>query len=266
MASERQDIQALLELMERLRDPQSGCPWDLEQDFDSLIPYTLEEAYEVADAIQRRQFKELQGELGDLLFQVVFYAQLAREAGLFDFGQVVEGIVDKMTRRHPHVFGADVVHNAEEQSRAWEALKDEERAAGQPERASVLDGVAMALPALTRAAKLQRRAARHGFDWPDIGPVWDKINEEIQELRQEVQASDRERQEDELGDLLFSCVNLARHLELDPEQALRRASQKFQNRLQAVEAALHEQGQSLKDTESTQLEGLWEQIKFKERD
>jgi ATP diphosphatase len=257
------DIDSLLQLMRRLRDPRSGCPWDLEQNFDTIVPYTIEEAYEVADAVQRRRYDELKDELGDLLFQVVFHAQMASEAGLFDFEDVVRTIVDKMTRRHPHVFGDAKVADAEEQTRAWEALKARERAE-KDQQGSVLDQVPLALPALSRAAKLQKRAARQGFDWPQTAPVVNKIREELEELQAELDSGDRERQEEELGDLLFSCVNLARHLELDPEHTLRRANEKFARRYRALEAYFQSRNQTPNAATPEQLEAAWSEIKHKE--
>jgi len=257
------DVEALLQLMARLRDPRGGCPWDLEQDFDSIVPYTIEEAYEVADAIQRRCYDELKDELGDLLFQVVFHARLASENGLFDFHDVVDAIVDKMTRRHPHVFGDAVVEGAEQQSRAWEELKARERADKNSE-ASILDQVPLGLPALTRAAKLQKRAAKHGFDWPDIAPVMGKVREELDELQAELAEGNRECQEDELGDLLFSCVNLARHLDLDPEHSLRRANEKFIRRFHALEEHFHTAETELAAASPEQMEAVWSQIKLSE--
>jgi len=254
------DIQALLHLMARLRDPQSGCPWDLEQDFDSIVPYTIEEAYEVADAIQRRRYDELKDELGDLLFQVVFHSQLAHESGLFGFDDVVEAIVEKMTRRHPHVFGDAVVEDAEQQSRAWEELKARERS-DRDKQTSLMDQVPLALPSLTRAAKLQKRAAKHGFDWPDAAPVMDKVREELGELQAELETGDRARIEEELGDLLFSCVNLARHLELDPEHTLRQANEKFSRRFRALEDHYRSIEGGLASTSPEQMEAVWSKIK-----
>jgi ATP diphosphatase len=257
------DIKALLQLMARLRDPQSGCPWDIEQTFDTIAPYTIEEAYEVADAIERRAYDELVDELGDLLFQVVFHAQIAHEAKLFDFNDVVRAIVDKMTRRHPHVFGDAVIENAEEQTRAWEELKARERAQ-QDARGSLLDQVPLGLPALTRAAKLQKRAAKHGFDWQDTGPVLDKVREELDELQAELARGDRQRLQEELGDLLFSCVNLARHLDLDPEHTLRQANHKFSRRFRALEDHYRQQAGGLESATPEQMEVVWKQVKAEE--
>src|SRR5947209_18389108 len=221
-------IDRLLAIMTRLRDPAQGCPWDREQDFATIAPYTIEEAYEVADAIERGDMAALKDELGDLLFQVVFHARMAEELGLFGFDDVVEAIAEKMERRHPHVFGDVKIASVTAQNEAWEAHKAAERhASGGAE--SVLDGVALALPALLRAAKISRRAARIGFDWPDAGPVMEKVLEEIAELRTEIErAAEPAALEEELGDILFAVANLARKLDIDPEEALRRATAKFE--------------------------------------
>ncbi len=210
-------IDTLLDIMERLRDPQGGCPWDLEQNFRSIAPYTLEEAYEVVDAIERNDSTALQEELGDLLFQVVYHAQMARECGWFDFNDVVSDICEKMVRRHPHVFADEVIEDAQAQTRAWERHKDRERG----KQKSVLDGVPLALPALTRAYKLQRRASRAGFDWPSIHGVSEKVEEELEELNDEINShAGIDALTDEAGDLLFAAVNLVRHAGVDPEVAL----------------------------------------------
>jgi ATP diphosphatase len=250
----------LLAIMARLRDPERGCPWDRAQDFASIAPYTIEEAYEVADAIARADHAALKDELGDLLFQVVFHARMAEEAGLFDFAMVAQTIIEKMVRRHPHVFGNDEIASAAAQSVAWEEHKAaERRAASASERQSALDGVALALPALLRAAKIQARAARIGFDWPDAAPVFAKINEEIAELRTEFeQHSDRDRLEDEMGDVLFAAANLARKLGLDPEAALRRATAKFERRFRRVEALAAERGLG---PDLAALDALWDEVK-----
>jgi MazG family protein len=259
-------LDRLLAIMARLRDPERGCPWDCEQNFATIAPYTIEEAYEVADAIARADHAALQDELGDLLFQVVFHARMAEEAGLFAFDDVAGAIADKMTRRHPHVFGDAVVASAAAQSEAWEAHKAGERrtrAAAAGRRESVLDGVALALPALTRAAKIQRRAARLGFDWPAVRPVIAKIAEEIAELEAELGGDkDPARIDDELGDLLFAAVNLARKLEIDPEAALCRATAKFERRFRRVETLAAERGVG-RDLDA--LEDLWQEIKRGER-
>jgi ATP diphosphatase len=262
-------IQRLLQVMARLRDPHGGCPWDLEQDFASIAPFTIEEAYEVADAIARGDPEHLKYELGDLLLQVVYHAQMAKEARLFDFDDVAAAIADKMIRRHPHVFGSAAVDGAQAQSRAWEAVKAAERArqAGAAQRDhGVLDDVPLALPALVRAAKLQRRAARVGFDWPEAAQVLDKMEEEIAELRTELKdKAHRDRLSDEIGDLLFAAVNLARHLEVEPETALRQANAKFERRFRAIEDALRARGRRLEDASLDEMEALWQQAKTTER-
>ena len=267
-AEEASPIQRLLQVMARLRDPEGGCPWDLEQDFASIAPYTIEEAYEVADAIARGDLEHLKDELGDLLLQVVYHAQMGKEAGLFDFDEVAAAIADKMIRRHPHVFGSAAVDGARAQSRAWEAVKASERAsrAGAAEsQHGVLDDVPLALPALVRAAKLQRRAARVGFDWPEPVQVLDKLDEEIAELRAELAGqANRDRLSDEIGDLLFAVVNLARHLELDGETALRQANAKFERRFRAIEDALRARGRRLGDASLDEMEALWQQAKAAE--
>ncbi|KUF12136.1 nucleoside triphosphate pyrophosphohydrolase [Pseudoponticoccus marisrubri] len=251
----------LIEIMRRLRDPQTGCPWDLEQDFGTIAPYTIEEAYEVADAIERKAWDELKGELGDLLFQSVFHAQMAAERGLFTFDEVADTMSDKMVARHPHVFG-DQSRNksAEQQTRDWEAIKAEERAA--KAETGVLDGVALGLPALLRAVKLQNRAARVGFDWPSTDEVMDKLAEEMDELRQSPDANARF---EEFGDLLFVMANLARHLKIDPEAALRAANSKFTRRFGHIEQALAEQGRRPEDSNLAEMDALWDAAKAKEK-
>jgi len=250
-------IDRLLDIMARLRDRDRGCPWDREQDFATIAPYTIEEAYEVADAIERRDMAALKDELGDLLFQVVFHARMAEEAGLFAFDDVAEAVSEKMVRRHPHVFGDVEIADAAAQTEAWEAHKAKERAVAGA-AVSVLDGVAHALPALLRAAKISRRAARIGFDWPDAQGVFAKIREEIAEIEVEIATSDAERLEDEVGDLLFAAANLARKLEVEPETALRRATAKFERRFRRVEklAAERDIGRDI-----DALEALWQQVK-----
>ena len=251
----------LLEIMRRLRDPETGCPWDIEQDFASIAPYTIEEAYEVADAIERAAWDELKGELGDLLLQSVYHTQMAEEAGMFSFDDVANAISDKMVARHPHVFGDESRDkSAEQQVQDWEKIKAAERA-GKKET-GVLDGVAKGLPALTRALKLQNRAARVGFDWPSTDEVLDKIVEEAQELR-EVQDAD-ERFE-EFGDLLFVMVNLGRHMGLDPEAALRAANAKFTRRFESIEAALAAEGRTPKDSTLSEMDALWDAAKAVEK-
>jgi nucleoside triphosphate diphosphatase len=261
------NIARLLEIMARLRDPAAGCPWDREQNFATIAPYTIEEAYEVAEAIEHGDFAALKDELGDLLLQVVFHSRMAEEAGLFAFEEVAAAIVEKLIRRHPHVFGGAAVRDAAQQTVAWEEQKAAERharAARAGGKASALDGVGPALPALTRALKIQRRAARVGFDWPDAAPVLDKIDEELGELRAELPAGDPARLEDEIGDLLFAAVNLARKLETDPETALRRATLKFERRFRRVEALLAAEGRVAAETPLDELEALWQRAKREE--
>jgi MazG family protein len=261
-------MRQLLEIMARLRDPDDGCPWDLRQTYGSIAPYTLEEAYEVADTIQRGDMNELRDELGDLLFQIVFYSQMAREEGHFDFDDVARGICDKMIRRHPHVF-ADAEYADDEQLRhAWEQKKAEERA-GRDDAgpASQMDGVARALPALIRAEKLQKRAARVGFDWPDARGAFDKTREELDEVQAEMENGDQARLQDELGDMLFAMVNVVRLLGLDAEQALSRANGKFERRFRDMEKVLRAQGQhEMQTLTSQQLDAAWEAVKRRERE
>ncbi len=261
-------LERLLGVMARLRSPDGGCPWDVEQTFATIAPYTIEEAYEVADAIAGGDIASIREEVGDLLFQVVFYAQMAREAGQFDFADVAQGIAEKMERRHPHVFQTDAARpdSATAQVSAWETVKDGERKGSTDKPASVLDGVARALPALTRAEKLTKRAARHRFDWPDAGQVLDKIEEEIQELRAEINAgAGKDRIRDELGDLLLAVANLGRKLEVDPEAALRDANDKFTRRFQRVEALLRECGTTPGQSTLAEMDALWDQAKAEER-
>lgn len=248
-------IERLLGIMARLRDPERGCPWDLEQDFRSIAPHTIEEAYEVADAIEREDLGALREELGDLLFQVVFHARLADERGAFAFDEVVEAICDKLVRRHPHVFGDAVVADAADQTRAWERLKHEERAARGVQGA--LADVPAGLPALTRARKLGRRAADAGFDWPDAAGPRAKVEEELAELDRAAAGGNAAAREAELGDLLFSIVNLARHLEVDPESALRRANDRFARRYRYVELELARLGQPASGAPPALLDRLW---------
>lgn len=254
----------LLAIMAALRDPTTGCPWDIEQTFASIAPYTIEEAYEVADAIERGDMIELKGELGDLLFQSVFHAQMAQDAGLFTFADVARTMADKMVARHPHVFGDQTREkSATQQSADWEKIKAAERAGRNETR--TLDGVAIGLPALLRALKLQKRAARVGFDWPDVAQVIDKIAEEAAEV---VEARDTLTQDaltEEIGDLLFVMANLARHLQVDPEEALRRANAKFQRRFEAIEDALAREGRRPEDSDLAEMDALWTQAKLREK-
>ncbi|MBT3373640.1 MAG: nucleoside triphosphate pyrophosphohydrolase [Rhodospirillaceae bacterium] len=265
-------IAQLLTIMAKLRDPINGCPWDQAQDFASIAPYTIEEAYEVADAIAHLDdepgaMTHLRDELGDLLLQVVFHAQMAAELDAFDFAAVAQAISDKMIKRHPHVFGAEEFRDATAQTIAWEEQKAIERAelaATEGRAQSALDGVASALPALTRALKLQKRAARVGFDWPDTAPVLAKIDEEIAELTAEMDAGNAPAMAEEMGDLLFSVVNLARHLDIDPEAALRAGNDKFERRFRSLEADLSDQGLDPKEFDIERLEDAWTKAKISE--
>ncbi|HEV2333654.1 MAG TPA: nucleoside triphosphate pyrophosphohydrolase [Gammaproteobacteria bacterium] len=253
-------MERLLEIMARLRHPEEGCPWDRQQTFRSIAPYTVEEAYEVADAIERDDLAALEEELGDLLLQVVYHARMAEEAGRFRFADVARGIGDKLVARHPHVFGMAKMRDAEHQSRDWEARKAEERAGRDADGA--LDGVAAGLPALTRADKLQKRAARVGFDWPELKPVFAKVREELAELEHEVgSASPQERLEDELGDVLFAVANMARKLGVDPEQALRGTNRKFERRFRHVEARLKERGLKPEQVSLEKMDSYWDEAK-----
>ncbi|MCU7811371.1 MAG: nucleoside triphosphate pyrophosphohydrolase, partial [Candidatus Thiodiazotropha sp. (ex Notomyrtea botanica)] len=261
------NIELLLEIMSRLRDPQGGCPWDLRQTYGTIVPYTLEEAYEVADAIQRGDMAELRNELGDLLFQVVFYSQIAREEGHFDFGQVVEGICEKMLRRHPHVFSDAKFETEADLRAAWEQQKSDERAdKTATEDMSEIAGVARALPALIRAEKLQKRAARVGFDWPDVDGAMNKVHEELAEIQHELEQEDLEKAQDELGDLLFSVVNVTRLLGMDAEQVLSQANEKFERRFREMEKLLKESGKAdLHTLTLKEWDSAWESIKRKNK-
>jgi len=269
------NLQDLLYLMARLRDPQYGCPWDLQQNYASIVPHTLEEAYEVADAIERGDFDHLQGELGDLLFQVVYYSQLAREEGRFEFDGVVDSITRKLIRRHPHVFPTGDLYAPLETPRLdeaqvkqrWEEIKAQERAekSSAPEQLSLLDDVPGALPALSRAAKLQKRAAQVGFDWPDALPVVDKVREELDEVLEAMADNDAPAIADEIGDLLFVVVNLARHLKVDPETALRAANTKFERRFRFIEQALRQTHRPIENCTLEELDALWGEAKRQEK-
>jgi ATP diphosphatase len=253
------ELRRLLDIMAALRDPATGCPWDKEQTFETIAPYTIEEAYEVADSIGRRDFSALPDELGDLLFQVVYHARMAEEAGWFGFAEVARSISDKMVRRHPHVFGDAAARDAAEQTAAWEAQKHAERAARR--ESGTLAGVPVGLPALTRAEKLTKRAARVGFDWPDAVAVLDKLDEEVGELKAELAVGDPARLADEVGDLLFVLANLARKLELDPEACLRHANDKFARRFNAMEQAFAREGRDLKGETLEVMEAKWREVK-----
>ncbi|MDE0851060.1 nucleoside triphosphate pyrophosphohydrolase [Yoonia sp.] len=254
----------LLEIMRRLRNPDTGCPWDIEQDFGTIAPYTIEEAYEVADAIARNDWADLEGELGDLLLQTVYHTQMGSEAGHFDFESVVRAISDKMVARHPHVFGTESRNKtSEQQTIDWERLKAAERGAKAQTR--TLDGVAVGLPALTRAVKLQNRAARVGFDWPDTSHVIDKIKEEAAELVEARDTLSKAEVAEEFGDLMFVVANLARHLNLDPEETLRAANAKFQRRFEAVEDALTTLNKTPAQSDLAEMDTLWDAVKADEK-
>jgi ATP diphosphatase len=267
------DISRLIEIMAALRTPGTGCPWDLEQDFTSIAPYTLEEAYEVADAIERHNMDDLRDELGDLLLQVVFHARMAEELGDFAFGDVVEAITKKMIRRHPHVFGPDdAVRGAKLAKGMWDRIKAEEKAERRQARImrglepedhgkGFLDGIPPALPALVRALKLQQKAAQVEFDWKEAEPILQKIDEELGELREAVQNGDNNAITDEFGDVLFALVNYGRHLGIDPEAALRQTNEKFRSRFHSVERRLSETGSSLDAATLEEMEALWQQAK-----
>ncbi|MDB4002698.1 nucleoside triphosphate pyrophosphohydrolase [Oceanospirillaceae bacterium] len=260
-------MQNLLDIMAQLRNPDGGCPWDLKQDFRSILPHTLEEAYEVADAIESDDRMQLRDELGDLLFQVVFYCQLAREEGSFEFADVAQAMADKLIRRHPHVFG-DSVHNEEQGSavidaeqvlKNWESIKQNEREAKQQH--SVLDDVPNALPAMQRSAKLQKRAANVGFDWPAVAPVLANMAEELEEVQQAFASGDKEHTLEELGDLMFACVNMARHLKQDPEQVMRGANAKFERRFRFLEAQILASGEQLENVSLEHMDAGWNEAK-----
>ena len=260
------EIARLIEIMAALRTPGTGCPWDLEQDFRTIAPYTLEEAYEVADAIARGDLADLKDELGDLLLQVVFHARMAEEQGTFEFGDVVEAITTKLIRRHPHVFADETGQTAEAVKGLWERIKAEEKAArGNAGPASALDGVPVALPALTRALKLQNKAGQVGFDWNDPRAVLAKIREEADEIEAALDEQDDEHAATEVGDLLFAVVNLARHLDADPEGILRATNLKFERRFHYIEAALARRGKAPKDATLAEMDALWDEAKAAEK-
>jgi ATP diphosphatase len=258
-----QAINQLIEIMQALRDKQTGCPWDIEQDFRSISPYTIEEAYEVADAIERNDMADLKDELGDLLFQVIFHAQMAKEQGAFDFADVVTAINEKLVRRHPHVFADEQVENKRQLAERWEQHKQNERDnKSDKESVSVLDGIASTLPALRWSQKIQKRAARTGFDWPNISPVFDKLEEELAELKAEIGRPDnQERIIDEYGDVLFVCVNLAMHLDINAEESMRYASRKFIGRFQTMERLILQDNKSFDDLSLEQMEAYWQKSK-----
>lgn len=262
MIMQSSDIEQLLSIMAKLRDPKDGCPWDIKQNFDSIVPYTLEEAYEVADAIAKQNWLDVKEELGDLLFQVVFYSQMAKEQDLFDFDEVVAGICEKLTRRHPHVFADKQFASEAEVKANWEAEKAKERADKAVDN-SILANVPLAMPALTRADKIQKRCAQFGFDWDSVAPVAEKVVEELDEVMDEFQqvTLDQNRIEEEMGDLLFSVVNLSRHLNVNPERALQKANKKFERRFRKVEKNVLEQGKEISNCSLEQLDQEWNIVK-----
>ena len=266
MSTPRYQLPDLLALMQQLRDPQRGCPWDRKQNFASIVPYTLEEAYEVADSIEREDWQALKGELGDLLFQVVFYCQMAQEKGWFGFDDVVDSVSEKLVRRHPHVFGAAQFADTAAVNANWEAEKARERQQKDASATSVLDDIPLALPALTRANKIQKRCAAVGFDWPELQPVVDKVHEEINEVLHEVNqpVRDEGKVAEELGDLLFATVNLVRHLKKEPEQVLREANSKFERRFRCVEQDLSRMGLDVRVSTLDQMEAAWQRVKDSE--
>lgn len=260
-------VSRLLEIMQQLRDPQSGCPWDLKQSFKSIVPYTIEEAYEVADAIENGDMHEVKDELGDLLFQVVFYAQLAREQSEFDFDGIAEVVADKLIRRHPHVFAGGKLPSSADVGQQWEQIKQRERADKGQSDTSALANVPKGMAPLIRAQKLQKKCAKVGFDWPDVAPVLDKIQEEIAEVKAELVETevDQGAVEEEIGDLLFAVVNLSRHVKVDAETALRKANTKFEQRFRAVEQILADQQKTLADASLDEMEAAWQQVKSTSR-
>ena len=257
------EIEKLAKIMHQLRQPETGCPWDIKQNYKSILPYTIEEVYEVADAIERADFSDLKDELGDLLFQVVFYAQLASEDGYFDLSDVIESISNKLTRRHPHVFGDKQYADEGEVHKAWEVQKHKERQnKSNNTKVSLLDDIPKIIPELKRAQKIQQRVAKQGFDWDNIQQVWDKLEEESREIKQAVTQKNQDSIEDEIGDLLFVCVNLSRHYKVDADMALRRANQKFEKRFRQVEALADKPIASYNIDE---LEDFWQQVKISEK-
>lgn len=262
-----QTIDDLLAIMARLRDPVNGCPWDVKQSFETVVPYTIEEAYEVADAVDRRDYADLRDELGDLLLQVVFHTRMAEEAGYFCFADVTASICNKMVTRHPHVFAEDKAETADEVLVNWEAIKRREREKGGDNDRSALAGIARGLPEWQRAIKLQKRAAAVGFDWPDVNPVFDKLHEELDEVREEFEkGADSARLTDEIGDVLFVCANLARHARVDVSAAMRHANAKFERRFRRMEAFSEESGGRLQDNSLIEQERLWNRAKAEERE
>ncbi len=253
--------QRLLKIMQALRDPETGCPWDRKQNYQTIVPYTLEEAYEVADAIEQGNYEELHGELGDLLFQVIFYAQIGQEEGRFDFESIAQKMADKLERRHPHVFAEQEYTSDEELKRNWERQKQLERQQKNDQNQSLLDDLPKGFPSLSMAQKIQKRVGRYGFDWPNIDGVIEKIEEEIAELKQAIANQDKANMEEEVGDLLFACVNLSRHLDFDAETALRKSNRKFEIRFRELETILAMRNLSVSDASLEQLELAWQQAK-----
>ncbi|MDO6711434.1 nucleoside triphosphate pyrophosphohydrolase [Aliiglaciecola sp. 2_MG-2023] len=260
-------VERLLSIMARLRDPENGCPWDKQQSFETIVPFTIEEAYEVADAIEHGSMQDIQDELGDLLFQVVFYAQLGKEQQAFDFEGIAQTICDKLIRRHPHVFAEQKQTSVEQVSLTWDAIKQQERVQkGIHPQASILDNIPIGMSPLMRAQKIQKECAKVGFDWPDVAPVVDKVEEEIAEVMEEVKQDpqDHQRIEEEMGDLLFAVVNLSRHLKVNPETALRKANRKFAGRFAKVEQHFAAQKTELSDATLSQMEAIWQKVKHLE--
>ncbi|GAA0855606.1 nucleoside triphosphate pyrophosphohydrolase [Aliiglaciecola litoralis] len=257
-------LDRLLSVMRQLRDPETGCPWDQQQSFETIVPYTIEEAYEVADAIARGNMNDVKDELGDLLFQVVFYAQLGEEQQVFDFENIAQGIADKLIRRHPHVFENVTDMSTEQLSQSWDAIKrQEQQQKSAPQTDSILANIPLGMAPLIRAQKLQNRCAKVGFDWPQVEPVIDKVKEEVAEVMEELEKPihDQSKIEEEIGDLLFAVVNLARHLKVDSETAIRKANAKFEQRFKQVELLLKEQGRSLESSDLDTMEAAWQQVK-----